>query len=71
MIHTNPEPQRGGGSLIPLNASRLSKEDADARADAEYEELAARRWAALKAEAESLAFQILEEQTQRRRGKKP
>jgi hypothetical protein len=46
------------------NAGRISKEDADARADAEYEELAARRRAFLEAEAESSAFRSLEEQTE-------
>ena len=44
------------------NAGRISKEDADARADAEYEEFADRRRAFLEAEAESSAFRSLEEQ---------
>jgi hypothetical protein len=48
-------------SSLP-SAGRISKEDADARADAEYEEFAARRRAFLEAEAESSAFKALEEQ---------
>lgn len=44
------------------NAGRISKEDADARTDAEYEEFADRRRAFLEAEAESSAFRSLEEQ---------
>lgn len=45
------------------NAGKISKEEADARADAEYEEFAARRRTYLEAEAESAAFRSLEEQT--------
>lgn len=44
------------------NAGRISKEDADDRADAEYEEFAARRRAFLEVEAESSAFGSLAEQ---------
>jgi hypothetical protein len=47
--------------ILP-NAGRISKEDADARAGAEYEEFAARRRAYLEAEAESSAFRTLEDQ---------
>ena len=43
------------------NAGRVSKEDADARADAEYEEFAARRRAFLEAEAEGSAIRSLED----------
>jgi hypothetical protein len=43
------------------NAGTVSKEDADARADAEYEEFAARRRAFLEAEAESSAVRSLED----------
>lgn len=53
------------------DAGRISKEDADARADAEYEEFASRRRAYLEAKAENSALKILEEQAQRRPGKKP
>jgi hypothetical protein len=56
--------------ILP-NAGRISKEDADVRAGAEYEEFAARRRAYLEAEAESSAFQALEEQAQQRQKKKP
>jgi hypothetical protein len=44
------------------NAGKVSKEMADAWADAEYEEFAARRRAFLEAEAETTAFQSLEDQ---------
>ncbi len=56
--------------ILP-NAGMVSKEDADARAGAEYEEFAARRRAYLEAEAESSAFRALEEQAQQRQKKKP
>jgi hypothetical protein len=46
--------------ILP-NAGTVSKEDADARADAEYEEFAARRRAFLEAEAESSDIQSLED----------
>jgi hypothetical protein len=47
------------------NAGKVSKEDADAWADAEYEEFAARRRAFLETEAESSALQSLEERASR------
>lgn len=47
--------------ILP-NAGRISKEDADALAGAEYEEFAARRRAYLEAEAENSAFRTLEDQ---------
>ncbi|HEY4592481.1 MAG TPA: hydroxyacid dehydrogenase, partial [Thermoanaerobaculia bacterium] len=56
--------------ILP-DAGRISKEDADVRAGAEYEEFAARRRAYLEAEAEGSAFRALEKQTQRRQKKKP
>jgi hypothetical protein len=47
------------------NAGKISKEDADTRAKAEYEEFAARRRAFLEAEAERDSLQILEDKAQR------
>jgi len=62
--------------ILP-NAGTVSKEDADARADAEYEEFATRRRAFLEAEAESSDIRSLEDrarqlptQVQRARRKK-
>ncbi len=48
---------------VLLDAGRISKEDADIRAGAEYEEFAARRPSFLEAAAENSAFRSLEEQT--------
>jgi hypothetical protein len=47
------------------NAGKISKEDADTRAGAEYEEFATRRRVYLEAEAESSAFRSLEEEAEK------
>lgn len=46
--------------ILP-NAGKVSKEEADARADSEYEEFAARRRALTEAEAERSTIQALED----------
>ncbi|MGH7485166.1 MAG: RhuM family protein, partial [bacterium] len=50
--------------LLP-DAGKVSKEKADARAEAEYEEFSARRRAFLEAEEEASTLQILEEKVKR------
>jgi hypothetical protein len=63
--------------ILP-NAGKISKADADARAEAEYEEFTARRRAFIEAEAEHSAIRALEDKAKqltappkRPRGKKP
>jgi hypothetical protein len=50
---------------ILSDAGKVSKEDAETRADAEYEKFAARRHVFLEAEAESSSIRTLEEQARR------
>ncbi len=47
-------------AVLP-NAGSISKNDADARAEAEYERFAERRRALLEAEGEQTTFQLLED----------